>query len=142
MIKKLDAVHKKQVKKEVAKELKFAEKKIEKDVEKKVEKRLEIKFHKQLVTQLKKQGGYLHKRSLHVASSFRGHASTAIIAALSFLIALSWKDFISKIIRENISISSLEKYSYLAELYAAIIITLIAIIAIMIVSRWVKKEEK
>lgn len=142
MVQKLDAAHKKQVKKEVARELKSAEKKIEKDVEKNVEKRLEIKFHKQLVSQFKKQGGHLHRRSLHVASKFRDHAATAIIAALSFLIALSWKDFISKIIKENIAISSLEKYSYLAELYAAVIITFIAIIVIMIVSRWVKKEEK
>ena len=57
---------------------------------------------------------------------FKDHASTAIIAALSFLIAFSWKDFIVKIIKENITLVALGKYPYLAELYAAIIITVIA----------------
>ena len=98
------------------------------------------KMHKKLSAQLKKQKNQFHRRSLNVASKFREHASTAIIAALSFLIALAWKDLITKIFQENIKISSLERYPYLAELYSAILITFLAILAIMVVSKWVKKK--
>jgi len=145
MVKRLDPAHKKQVKKEVEKEVKSSEKKIEKevtkDVEKKLEKKFNLRFNKRLVSELRKQGGHIHRGSTNVVSKFKEHASTAIIAALSFLIALSWKDFISKIIKGSIKISALEKYPYLADLYSAIIITLIAIVGIMIVSKWVKKKE-
>ena len=84
---------------------------------------------------------HIHKHSKNIASKFRDHASTAIIAALSFLIAIAWKDLLVNFIKENVKIESLEKYPYLAELYTALIVTFIAVILIILVANWVKKEE-
>ena len=72
---------------------------------------------------------------------FKQHATTAIIAALSFLIAISWKDLIVKVIKSSTKIELLEKYPYIAEFYTAIIITVIAIAGIAIVSKWATKPE-
>jgi len=123
----LDREHKKQVEKEVHDQMESAEKEIEEKIEK--------RFHERLI-------GGVHKRSKHLSSKFREHASTAIIAAFSFLIALAWKDLIVKFVNEKIKVSSVEKYPYIAELSSALIITVFAIIGIMFVARWVKKEEK
>jgi len=131
MQEKLTKDQKRQVKKEVDKQLKFAEKKIE-SVEKKLEK--EVRIHKKFAK-------HLRKHSTHIVSKFRDHASTAIIAALSFLIAIAWKDLIINFIKETIKIESLEKYPYLADLYTALIVTLVAVALIIMVANWVKKEE-
>jgi len=128
--KRLTPFQRKLVKKEVDKELKLAEKKLEKDVEEKVEARL----HKKMAKELK-------KHSTFVASKFRDHATTAIIAALSFVIAIAWKDLIVKVIRENARISAIENHPYLAELYSAIIVTAVAVLGIIIVSTWAVKKE-
>ena len=128
--KTLTAFQKKLVKKEVDKELKSAEKKIEKEVEEKVEARL----HKKMAKELKKHSSF-------VASKFRDHATTAIIAALSFVIAIAWKDLIAKIIKENIKLSAIETYPYLAELYSAIIVTIVAVIGIIFISSWAVKKK-
>jgi len=94
---------------------------------------------------IKKAARYAHhhstKKAAYMHEKFKEHASTAIIAALSFLIAFSWKDFIVKIIKENIKFSLLEKYPYLAELYTATLVTIIAIIGIVLVSKWASKPE-
>ena len=130
------------VNKQVKNQLKQVEKKLEKVVEKKVEARLHKKLlakSKALTTTAAKRG---IRTTVFVGHKFRDHASTAMIAALSFLIALAWKDFIVKLVKDNTKISLLEKYPYIAELYTAIIITIIAIIGIIFVSKWAKKEEK
>jgi uncharacterized protein YacL len=72
---------------------------------------------------------------------FKQHASTAIIAAFSFLIALSWKDLIVNLVTALTKPLTLEKYPYLADLYSAIIVTIIAIIGIGLVTKWAKKPE-
>ena len=81
------------------------------------------------------------KHTKYVQEKFKEHASTAIIAAFSFLIAISWKDFIVKLVKENLALTSLEKYPYLAELYSAVIVTILAIMGIAIVSNWAQKPE-
>jgi hypothetical protein len=116
--------------------------KIEKLVENKLKKKLEKKITSDLYKKLSKNALQKSKSStVYIATKFKEHAATAIIAALGFLIALAWKDLIVKVVKESIAISSLEKYPYIAELYSAIIITIIAIIGITIISRWVKKPE-
>ena len=122
--------HRNLVKKEVNKELKSAEKKLEKEVEEKVEARL----HKKMAKELK-------KHSSHVTSKFRDHATTAIIAALSFVIAIAWKDLIVKFVEEKVKILSIDTYPYLAELYTAIIVTIFAVVGIIIISTWATKKE-
>ena len=117
---KLTKEQKKEIDKEVDKQLKSTEKKL-KSIEKKLKK--EEQVHKKFVK-------HIHKHSKNIASKFRDHASTAIIAALSFLIAIAWKDLLVNFIKENVKIESLEKYPYLAELYTALIVTFIAVILI------------
>jgi len=130
VLKKITSFQKKFVKKEVDKELKSIEKKIEKEVEEKVEARL----HKKLVKEI-------YKHSSFVASKFKDHATTAIIAALSFVIAIAWKDLIVKFVREKIKFSAIETYPYLVELYSALIVTVFAVIGIIIISSWAMKKK-
>ena len=82
------------------------------------------------------------KYTKQIQSKFREHASTAIIAALSFLIALSWKDLIIKLVQDNLSFALLDKYPYIPELLTAITITLIAILGIAIISLWLAPEKE
>ena len=128
--KKLTQSEKKDIDKEVDKQIK----KTLKVEEKKLEKEIEQKLHKKLLSKSKKTVVFLHAK-------FKDHASTAIIAALSFLIAIAWKDLIVKLVKESINISALEKYPYLLELYTALIITVIAIVGIVVVSKWAQKPE-
>lgn len=78
----------------------------------------------------------------YITSQFRNHAATAIIAAFSFLIALSWKDFIVKLVQDKTKIAVLQNYPYIPELITATIVTIIAIIGIAVVSKWARKSEE
>jgi hypothetical protein len=72
-------------------------------------------------------------------TSFKQHVSTAIIAAFSFLIALSWKDVIVHAVNSFIKEEILTSAPYLTELISAIVVTLIAILGIMLITTWAKK---
>ncbi|MAG25065.1 hypothetical protein CMI47_05740 [Candidatus Pacearchaeota archaeon] len=109
--------------------------KLSKKDQQKIEKDVEKRLHKRLLSATKTKTVYVHNQ-------FRDHASTALIAAFGFLIALAWRDLLSKVIKENIAISTLEKVPYIAELWSAFIITLVAILGIALVSRWANKKEK
>jgi len=74
----------------------------------------------------------------YARQQFKQHVSTAIIAAFSFLIALSWKDLIVDFVKVGIAQVTLEQYPYLSTLITAIIVTIVAIIGIALVTRWVK----
>jgi len=139
MPKQLTKSQEKEIKKEVNKQLKTSSKELKK-VTKKLQK--EEKIHKRLTRNLFKQSKHIRKHSSKIASKFRDHASTAIIAALSFLIAIAWKDLLVKFIKENVKVESLEKYPYLADLYTALIVTFIAVVMIILVANWVKKDSE
>ncbi len=89
-----------------------------------------------------KTKNHAKEKTLYLQSQFKEHSSTAIIAALSFVIGLTWKDFIVKIIDNLLKPHIVNKYPYLSELITAIVVTLFAIIAITFVSRWAHKQEK
>lgn len=91
---------------------------------------------------LEKTKQQAREKTFYLQSQFRQHSSTAIIAALSFVIALVWKDFIIKIVDNIIRPHLTQEYPYLSELITAVAVTLFAIIAMTLVSRWAKKEEK
>lgn len=74
-------------------------------------------------------------------NQFKQHVSTAIIAAFSFLIALTWKDLIIHFIDNMVKPVTLEKYPYIGDLYSAFIVTFVAIIGIALVTKWAKKPE-
>ena len=72
---------------------------------------------------------------------FRKHIVTAIAAALGFLIALSWREPIANLTAHIIEILGLQGDQILYQFLAAIIITIILVLALMIVVRWEVKEE-
>lgn len=77
------------------------------------------------------------KAANQFSKEFRGHVTTAIVAAFGFLIAFSWRDAISSTL--NRFIEKVELPAQLANFYSfltAIILTLICILGIIIVSRW------
>lgn len=89
-----------------------------------------------------------HKLTSRLASEahkfhtqFKDRTSAAIIAAFGFLIALAWQDLIKNIVTTHTPTGLFAEYPYLAQLISAVIITLIAVLAIMIVSRWAQKPE-
>ena len=137
-LKKAEKTHQKEADREVKKQVEKSEKVLEKKIETKLYKRF-LRKSKAMTTATAKRG---LRTTVFIGSKFRDHASTAMIAAFSFLIALAWKDFIIKLVRDNTKISLLEKYPYIAELYTAVIITILAIIGIIFVSKWAKKPEK
>jgi len=90
---------------------------------------------------LEKTKNHAKEKTLYLHSKFKEHSSTAIIAALSFVIGLTWKDFIVKIV-DNMLKQHIIKYPYLSELITAMVVTVFAIIAMTFVSRWAKKPEE
>lgn len=118
-----------------AKEVKKAvDKQLKKD-EKVLEKKIEQKLHKRLLSATKNKTVFIHNK-------FKDHASTAIIAAFGFLIALSWRDPIKAIVDDRVRLSTFESIPYAAEFLSAIIITIIAVFGIMLVAKWANKDEK
>jgi len=83
------------------------------------------------------------KSSSHIKSikaEFKKQVSTAIMTAFGLVIALAWKDLVTAIIPSVSSPEIMSKFPYLAQLYSAIIVTILAVIGILIVSYWAKKE--
>ena len=72
---------------------------------------------------------------------FRKQASVAIIAAFGFLIALSWRDFISEVVNHIVASMQIEGSAYLLKLSAAVIVTIVSIIGIMVASKMNVPEE-
>ena len=118
----LTKIQEKEVKQEV-------EKQVEKEVEKAVEKEVKKRLSQKLLEGAKSSA----KRFKH---EFKKQSLTAITAAFAFLIALTWRapiqNSVDKII-ENLGLaSSAVYYEYLA----AIIITIIGVIALILISKW------
>ena len=82
------------------------------------------------------------EKTSFLQSQFKQHSSTAIIAGLSFVIGLTWKDLIIKIIDEILKPHLTQQYPYLSELITAVSVTFFAVIAMTLVSRWAKEEGK
>ncbi len=110
----------------------------QKTIEKHVNNHLSKNLHKQLPKHLSK---HLITKQDFVASQVKHHTLTAIIAAFSFLMALTWKDFIVEVTTDLINPLNLVEHPYLAHLYSAIIVTVISILGIFLMVRWAKKPE-
>tara|TARA_Y100000310_G_scaffold255210_1_gene262511 strand:+ start:649 stop:999 length:351 start_codon:yes stop_codon:yes gene_type:complete len=108
-------------------------KKLTKTQQEEVKKEVQERLHRRL-----------YRKSKHHAtafgSEFKKQSSTALIAAFGFLIALVWRDLIVKLVKDNTSIALLDKYPYIAELWTAITVTLIAILGIALLARWAKSS--
>lgn len=83
------------------------------------------------------------KRTLAFKKEFRKEAVTAVVAAFGFLIALSWRDFISDTINKIVSVFGVSEQLYLYKLLTAVLVTVLAILGILAISKLqVKEEEK
>jgi len=121
------------------------QKEVKKEVKKqlgKKEKYLHKKITKQAYSLVSQTKHKVSGTTSHMTSEFRRHASTALIAAFSFLIALAWKDLIVKLSAQITPSETLTKYPFIPELVTAIIVTIFAIIGIILVSKWIKSPEK
>ena|SRR3989344_3261302 len=116
---------------------KKADKKLENEISKGLEEEKDI-----LENILDKTKKHAKEKTMFLQSQFREHSSTAIIAALSFVIGLTWKDFIVKIIDNILKPHLVQKYPYLSELITASVVTIFAVAAMAFVSKWAKKSEK
>lgn len=65
---------------------------------------------------------------------FRHEVSTALITAFGLVVALAWKDVVTDFIKKVTPANNL--------LFSAVIITIIALIAIAIISKWSNQEIK
>jgi len=63
-------------------------------------------------------------------------SGTAIVAAFSFLIALSWRDVIKEYVDNIVKITPLQ-----GKLFSAILITIVCVIGILIVTKIISKEK-
>ena len=124
---------------------KKTEKKIEKEVRKEVEKELEQEIDKEIKEEVKKR---LHERFYESTVSstnkfkkeFRREVVVGVTAAFAFLIALSWRNPIQKSVDSLIANFGLTGKAIYIEYLSALLITLLAVLVLMLVSRW-KIEE-
>ncbi len=72
----------------------------------------------------------------------RKNVVTAITAALGFTIALVWRDAIQESINKVLAYVGLTSEAYLFRIFSAILVTIIAVIGVMLISRWAKKKEE
>ena len=73
-------------------------------------------------------------------SNVKLHVATAISAAFGFLIALYWKDIIVDSVDQVLLIFDLKQDALLVKLFAALIVTGVAVLGIYFFSRWSEKK--
>lgn len=120
-----------EVKAEVKREVKTQVKAEQKDLQQRIESSIQ-----------KKAINFSKKTATFFGSEFKKQTSVALIAAFGFLVALSWRDLITKVVNEAIPQTTLQQYPYLHLLYSAIIVTIIAAIGIGLISKWSQSKEK
>ena len=140
----LNAKQKQEIKQQVAVQTTKIEEKLEKqagkiiekevkhevkEIEQKVEEELKKKFSDRL-----KQGATLFNKEL------KNQIATAITASFAFLIALSWRTPIQNSVNNFIENLHLTGKAIYIEYISAIVITLIAVIFIMLFSKWQSKK--
>jgi len=135
--KKIGKTETKALKKDIEKEIrKDVEKEVEKEVRKEIKKKLKlINIHKRIYSRTKTS-------ALVFKKEFQKHVFVAISAALGFLIALSWRTPIKNSVDAFIEKLRLGGQAIYLEYLSAIIITIIAVLALMWMTRWEVKTKK
>ena len=128
---------------------KKTEKKIEVKVKKKLEKKLEKEMEKEIEKEVKQEvKKMLHERIYHgtigsarkFKKEFKDQIVVGVTAAFAFLIALSWRDPIQAFVNSIIASLGLVGKEIYIKFLSAIFITVIAVLMLMLVSRWKSKE--
>lgn len=73
---------------------------------------------------------------------FKKQTAIAIVAAFGFLIALSWRDFITELVNKIVENIDGATSLYLYKLLAALIITAVSIVGIILASKLNAEEKK
>lgn len=145
--KKLEKEIEKDVENEVKNEIENKlGKKLDKDLEKNLKKDIAIEVKKRVNSRIDEWYKYTKdttiKSTAQFKKEFKNQTLIAITAALAFLIALSWRTPIEKSVN-NLKISlGLVGESVFLEYLSAIFITLIAVIALIVVSYWNSDKKK
>jgi uncharacterized membrane protein YdbT with pleckstrin-like domain len=100
----------------------------------KVEKEVDKKLRHILYERAKRHGGAFKKE-------FKKHVIVAITAALGFLIALSWKEPILELSGLLISWLGMAEGAVYFKVVSALIVTVLAVLALIIVSKWAAEKE-
>ena len=110
---------------------------IEEEIRKEIKKNIKLtNLHREIYSRTKTS-------ALFFKREFQKHAIIAISAALGFLIALSWRTPIQNSVVALIENFGLSGQAIYLEYLSAIIITIIAVLALMWVTRWkVKSQSK
>ena len=122
----MDNETEKKIEKEVRKEI---ENELDKEIKEEVKKRLHERFYESTVSSTNK-----------FKKEFRREVVVGITAAFAFLIALSWRSPIKNSVDSLIANFGLTEKSIYIEYLSALIITLLAVLVLMLVSRC-KSEE-
>jgi hypothetical protein len=77
-----------------------------------------------------------------VRSEFRKQALTAITAALALIIALSWREPIELSVKAFIAWLGITTDGIWPKVISAVVITIIAALALVILARWANKTEE
>jgi len=129
--KKIGKTEVKALKKDIEKEIR---KDVEKEVEKEIKKKLKFtNLHREVYSRTKTS-------ALAFKKEFKKHVVVAISAALGFLIALSWRTPIKNSVDALIKSFGLGGQAIYLEYLSAITITLIAVLALMWITRWEVKS--
>ena len=73
---------------------------------------------------------------------FRKKIVTSVVAAFGFLIALSWRKPIEQFVNLIIETAKLQGNEIYVQIISAILVTIIAVLGIMFVSRWDSKKDQ
>ena len=81
-------------------------------------------------------------KAAEIRNEYRKQVATAIITALGLVIALAWKDVVTALMPSITTPAMLAKYPAIANLYSALIITVVAVVGIIFMSRLGKSSEE
>ena len=84
----------------------------------------------------------MKKGLVRFKNEFGKQTSIAVIAAFGFLIALSWRDFISELITHLTGSLNNIASVYVYKLIAAIMVTVVSVLGIMIISKLNTSKKK
>jgi len=82
------------------------------------------------------------KNASVLKNEYKKQVSTAIITAFGLVIALVWKDVITALMPSITTPELLAEFPLLSALYAASVVTALAVVGILLISNWAKSEEK
>ena len=117
--------------KEIKKEVKKQTKEIKKEAKEEIKKKL----HQRIINRTKKNAGKFKDEA-------KKHTATAITAAFGFLIALSWRTPIQNSVNKLIEYFGLAESAIYYEYISAVIITIIAVLALMLIASWTSDPKK